>query len=242
MADIDNLNFFNHYKNILFFALKRYKSNNYTLMREYFASIFIYDISNHIKIEANLKIIDVGGSTGEFSKFLGENYKCDVINLDPFKQNHVWKTINAEAHNMPVEDDYFNLVLFRGVMEHIEPKKQQASLDEIFRIMKNNGYGYFVIPPWFNPHAGHGLKPFHIFPFKLAKFLRNLFFNKKVKYNSLEEASLYKITFKKMKKMIEKSGFEIIDMKDTHLRFHFLCRIPILREFLVPAVAFIVKK
>ena len=40
----------------------------------------------------------------------------------------------------------------------------------------------------------------------------------------------------------EKSGFEIIDMKDTHLRFHFLCRIPILREFLIPAVAFIVKK
>ena len=42
--------------------------------------------------------------------------------------------------------------------------------------------------------------------------------------------------------MFFKSGFEIIDMKDTHLRFHFLCRIPILREFLIPAVAFIVKK
>ena len=76
-------------------------------MREYFASVFIYDMSNHVKIDSNLKIIDVGGSIGEFSKFLGENYKCDVINLDPFKQEHVWKTIHAEAHNMPVEDDYF---------------------------------------------------------------------------------------------------------------------------------------
>ena len=108
--------------------------------------------------------------------------------------------------------------------------------------MKKDGLGYLVIPPWFNPHAGHGLKPFHIFPFKVAKFLRNIFFNKKVRYNSLEEVSLYKITFRKMKKMIEKAGFQIIDMKDTHLRFHFMCKVPFLREFLIPAVAFIVKK
>ena len=44
--------------------------------------------------------------------------------------------------------------------------------------MKKQGIGYFVIPPWYNPHAGHGLKPFHIFPFAIAKFLRNLFFKK----------------------------------------------------------------
>ena len=232
----------NHYNQLVFFALRRYESDNYAKMREYFASIFIKDISEHIDINSNLKIIDVGGSRGEFSKFLGENFNCDVINLEPFEQNHVWKTVHAEAHNMPFVTDSFDLVLFRGVMEHIEPKKQQISLKEIYRVMKKDGLGYLVIPPWFNPHAGHGLKPFHIFPFKVAKFLRNIFFNKKVRYNSLEEVSLYKITFRKMKNMIEQAGFQVIDMKDTHLRFHFMCRVPFLREFLIPAVAFIVKK
>ena len=60
-------------------------------MRKYFASIFIKDISEHIDINSNLKIIDVGGSRGEFSKFLGENFNCDVINLEPFEQDHVGK-------------------------------------------------------------------------------------------------------------------------------------------------------
>ena len=78
--------------------------------------------------------------------------------------------MHAEAHNMPFETDSFDLVLFRGVMEHIEPKKQQISLKEIYRVMKKDGLGYLVIPPWFNPHAGHGLKPFHIFLSKLQNF------------------------------------------------------------------------
>ena len=166
----------------------------------------------------------------------------DIVNLDPSNVKPVWKTLKNEAHEIPFEDNYFDLVLFRGVMEHIPPNKQQISLNEIYRVMKTQGLGYFVIPPWYNPHAGHGLKPFHIFPFVIAKFLRNLFFKKKVKYNSLEEASLYKITFSQMKKMINLAGFNIVDMKDTHLRFHFLCKVPILREFLIPAVAFLVKK
>ena len=127
-------------------------------------------------------------------------------------------------------------------MEHISPNYQQISLNEIFRVMKKDGFGYFVIPPWYNFHAGHELKPFHVFPFKIAKFLRNLLFKNKVKFNSFEEASLYKITFSSMKKMINIAGFKIVDMKDTHMRFHLLCKIPILREFLIPAVAFIVKK
>lgn len=234
--------FFTHYKNIIFFALKRYEHNNYSIMREYFSKVFVYDISKHFVINDQSKIIDVGGSTGEFAKYLGEKFGCQVTNLDPNVEDTFWTTIKAEAHDMPFENNSFDLVLFRGVMEHIEPKKQQISLDEIYRILNNNGIGYFVIPPWYNPHAGHGLKPFHVLPFKIAKFLRNIFFKRKVKYNSLTEANLYKVTFSKMQKMILDSGFQILDMKDTHFRLHFLCKIPILREFLIPAVAFIVKK
>ena len=231
-----------HYKKLLFFALKRYEGVNYSKMREYFTEVFLYDIHKIIKINHSHKIIDVGGSTGEFAKVIGTKFKCDIVNLDPSAIKPVWKTLKNEAHEIPFEDNHFDLVLFRGVMEHIPPNKQQISLNEIYRVMKKEGIGYFVIPPWYNPHAGHGLKPFHIFPFAIAKFLRNLFFKKKVKYNSLEEASLYKITFSQMKKMINQAGFKIIDMKDTHLRFHFLCKVPILREFLIPAVAFLVKK
>ena len=46
----------NHYNQLVFFALRRYESDNYAKMREYFASIFIKDISEHIDINSNLKI------------------------------------------------------------------------------------------------------------------------------------------------------------------------------------------
>ena len=71
-------------------------------------------------------------------------------------------------------------------MEHIEPKKQQSSLDEIFRIMKSDGLGFLLFHHGLI-HMRSWIKAISYFPFKLAKFLRNLFFNKKVKYNSLEE-------------------------------------------------------
>jgi len=238
---LNKLGLVNHYKNIFFFAIKRYEGENYKSMREYFASILVYDLKEVVDLN-NKRILDVGGSNGEFSRYIGEKYDCEIINLDPNPTKPLWETIIAPADQIPFEDEKFDLIFFRGVLEHIPPILHQASLDEIYRVLRKDGVGYFVIPPWYNPHAGHGLKPFHLLPFPVAKFLRNLFFKKKVTYSSLEEASLYKVTHSKTIKMIEYSGFKLINTLDTHFRFHILTKIPIFREFLVPATAFIVKK
>ena len=115
-------------------------------------------------------------------------------------------------------------------------------MNEMYRVTKTGGICYIMIPPWYNPHAGHSLKPFHIFPFKLAKFLRQLFFRNKINGNSFEEAGLYPITFKRMLKMISTSGFNVVATKDTHFRLHFLTRIPVIREIAVPSAVFILAK
>jgi ubiquinone/menaquinone biosynthesis C-methylase UbiE len=235
------INIINHYKKIIFFAFNRYKENNYTKMRNYFTEVFVFDIQKFVDIKGK-KILDVGGSTGEFSKYLNENYNCDTINLDPYAENTVWETVRASAEDIPFDEDIFDLVLFRGVLEHVPNQKHQTTLNEIYRVLKKEGIAYIVIPPWFNPHAGHGLKPFHLLPFPIAKTLRNLFFKKKVNYNSLEEVSLFKTTHSKTLRNIKTSGFKVLDTKDIHLRLHFNTKIPILREILVPAVAFIAKK
>jgi ubiquinone/menaquinone biosynthesis C-methylase UbiE len=210
-------------------------------MRKYFAKILVYDLTKYTNLD-NKKILDVGGASGEFSKYIGENFNCQIINLDPEPVNPVWKTVKATADKIPFEDNTFDIVFFRGVLEHIQPKFQQASINEIFRVMKQDSFGYFVIPPWYNFHAGHGLKPFHLLPFPIAKFLRNLFFKKKITHNSYEEASLYKVTHKSTQYKINKAGFSTLATLDTHLRMHFITKIPLIREALVPAVAFIVKK
>lgn len=168
------INLFNHYRKLCFFAFNRFRSNNYQLMREYFAQILIMEIEKFTPIW-NKKILDVGGARGEFCKVISEKRKCDAINLDPYPGKYIWpKTIIGFADNMPFDDNEFDLVICRGVLEHIPKEKQQQSVNEMYRVTKIGGICYIMIPPWYNPHAGHHLKPFHIFPFKLAKYLRQL--------------------------------------------------------------------
>ena len=103
----------------------------------------------------------------------------------------------------------------------------------MYRVLKKGGFCYGMMLPWYNPHAGHGLKPFHYFPFKVAKFLRGLISSKKITANSYAGKHLYPITFRKMLKMVSDSGFDLVATRDTHLRLHFLTRIPLVREVAV---------
>lgn len=241
-----------HYKRLVFFNFHRFEKNNYKKMSEYFAKIFVNDIQK-FTILKNKEMLDIGGASGEFCKLIYKYTKTKPTNLDPFPHNLVWKkTIIGYANKLPFEDNIFDIVLCRGVLEHIPPNEQQPSINEAFRVLKRGGIGYFVIPPWYNPHAGHNFKPFHIFPFKVGKFLREtifrekidkqMFTGKKIEAYSYDDYNLYKITFRKMERMLKKSGFEIVDTLDTHFRLHFMTKMPGLKEILVPAVAFIVKK
>lgn len=249
----NRLNIFDHYQKLLFYAFNRFKDKNYQLMRDYFANILVMELEEFIPIR-NKRVLDVGGAQGQFCRVLSEKRQCDAINLDPDPGRYLWpkpmniekyiwpKTKVAFADNMPFSDNEFDIGICRGVLEHIPTEKQQQSVNEMYRVTKLGGIFYIMIPPWYNPHAGHRLKPFHMLPFKLAKYLRQLVFRNKVNVSSLKDMDLYPITFKRMLEIIKISGFDVVSTKDTHFRLHFLTKIPIIREIAVPAVAFIVKK
>ncbi len=238
----EKINLFKHYRKLVFFLFNRYKGDNYKIMREYFAHILISDVEEFIALN-NKKILDVGGASGEFCRILAKKRRCDAINLDPKPGKNPWKnTIIGKANKIPFDNNQFDLVICRGVLEHIPTEKQEPSIKEMFRVTKKSGFCYIVIPPWFNFHAGHGSRPFHIFPFKIAKFLRELFFKNKIIGNSFEDNNLYKITCRRMERMIKNNGFKIVATRDTHFRLHFFTKIPFFQEFTVPAVAFILKK
>jgi SAM-dependent methyltransferase len=243
------MNLLTHYRKLWFFNFNRLKGDNYARMREYFAGIFISEIEEFTPL-LNKKVLDVGGARGEFCKVLNELRHCAAYNLDPapyeygqYKSDFIWpNTQVGTAEKMPFADNEFDLVICRGVLEHIHPKKQQGSLNEMSRVTRSGGFVYLAIPPWFNPFAGHGLKPFHYFPFKIAKFLAEACYGKKIKASSWDEKRLYSITFARMLRMIKNTGLKLLATKDTHLRLHFLTRIPLAREILVPSVAFILRK
>ncbi len=232
----------NHYRALWFFTFNRKKGDNKKKMGRYFARLVMKELEEFTPLEGK-KLLDVGGGRGFFCSMFKKERNCFAVNLEPFpKEIDYHPTIQGLAHELPFPDESFDIVLCRGVLEHIPPDMQRPSVNDMFRVTRKKGICYILIPPWYTPHAGHNLKPFHIFPFGVAKRLRRLVFGNKIVENSYAEAHLYKITFQRMKRMIEAAGFEILGVKDTHLRLHFMARIPLLRELFIPAAAFIAIK
>jgi SAM-dependent methyltransferase len=233
---------FAHYRALWFFMFNRKKGENKKKMGRYFARLVMTELEEFTRLEEK-KLLDVGGGRGFFCLVFKQERNCAAINLEPFpKEIDYPETVQGMGHNLPFPRESFDIVLSRGVLEHIPPHLQQPTVNDMYRVTRRGGLCYILIPPWYNPHAGHNLKPFHILPFTVAKRLRRLVFGNKIVENSYAEAHLYKITFRRMKKMIETAGFEIAGVKDTHLRLHFMARIPVLRELFIPAAAFIAFK
>lgn len=138
----------NHYQCLWFFAFHRFEDENYKLMSEYFAQRLIMEIEEH-KPLTNQRVLDVGGAEGEFCRVLSEQRHCQAINLDPYpaferstgdSKSWVWPdTKIGFADNMPFENDSFDVVICRGVLEHIPSDKQQQSINEMYRVMKAGG-------------------------------------------------------------------------------------------------------
>lgn len=238
-----------HYQKLWFFTFNRFKAENYQQMREYFAKIVIAEIEEFQSLK-HKKILDVGGGRGEFCQILAKKRQAEAINLDPnpdqkglLDSKCLWpKTIKAVAQKIPFRDNYFDVVICRGVLEHIPLKNQLKSIKEMARVLKKGGLGYLMIPPWYNPHAGHILKPFHLLPFKVAKFLKTQIFKIPIKSNSLSQEALFPVTFQGALRMIKAADFQILAIIDTHFRLNFLTKIPLVREVAIPAVAFILRK
>ena len=241
MAGTRDISLLDHFRKLWFFNFNRFENDNYRLMREYFARITIAEIEEFLPLWSK-QVLDVGGARGEYCKVFHDLRDCDAINIDPDPNECAWPgTIVAYAHEMPFRDAQFDLVICRSVLEHIPQRLQLQSMREMCRLTRLSGICYVVIPPWYNPHAGHNLKPFHVLPFRMAKFLRQLLFRTRIDGKSYAEALLYPITFSAMLKLISSSGFKVLATKNTLLRLHALTKIPLLREVLVPSVAFILK-
>jgi ubiquinone/menaquinone biosynthesis C-methylase UbiE len=253
----DEINLAEHYKRLIAFALaelKRYDlepqvlRQNWELMSEHYAQLLLSDLREFISFEGKL-VLDVGGADGTFCKVLAENSETEAINFDYSIEHQYLRwphSIRGAADKLPFTDNAFDLVLCRSVLEHVPTKNQQNSLNEMFRVTKKGGLGFIAIPPWYNPFAGHVFRPFHVFPFKMARTLTLFYFKRPtpdvVAARSYAELGLFPVTFRAISHMIARSGFHVITTKDIHFRLHFMTRIPLVREVAVPSVGIIIKK
>ena len=241
IAMIKPMKILSHYRKLFKFALRG--DRGFYQAREYLATILIEELEEFVDLK-NKKVLDIGGERGEFAKILAEKRKCQAVNLEPTKhpQGFVHKTILASAEKLPFKNGEFDLVLFRGVLQHIPINKKLKSLSEIHRVLKKDGTVYLMIPPWYSPLSGQNIKPFQLFGFRVARHLRNSIFGSNVQANSLAELGLWPMTFSSTQKIIKQANFQIIKTTDILGRCHFLTKIPLLREVLVNSAGFILQK
>jgi 2-polyprenyl-3-methyl-5-hydroxy-6-metoxy-1,4-benzoquinol methylase len=64
------------------------------------------------------------------------------------KDNIFIKSFNIEREdNLPFEDNYFETITMLAVLEHIEPSHVSRIINDVFRILKDDGIFILTTPP-----------------------------------------------------------------------------------------------
>lgn len=131
----------------------------------------------------NKKILDVGCGEGlylkRFKNFTNELYGIDIDEEKIEKIKNQFPNVRvAPAEKLPFPENFFDIILFNEVLEHVEDDKK--AIREAFRCLKKGGKIIIFAPNRFYPFETHGIYfkgvyHFGNFPFVnyLPNFLRN---------------------------------------------------------------------
>lgn len=111
-----------------------------------------YLISKY-NIEVGSKILDSGCGRGDFAEAFAQA-GMDVVGIDGylFDQNRCTTVnyvggIDLELGNLPFNDNIFDIVFSKSVLEHIH--KPEHYLNEIMRVLKPGGKIIVLVPDWY---------------------------------------------------------------------------------------------
>lgn len=202
----------------------------------------------------NKKVLDLGSGPGGYSAAL-KDAGMDVTSVDltPNPDYRDVFAVKANALQLPFSNGYFDMVICASLIEHLpEPEKL---LDEILRVLSDQGIAYLSFPPFYSPVGGHQFAPFHLLGEKASISLARRFGrlkkgnhvqdNANPETNTFENAfgdwGLYVLTIRRVQQMLKAYPVKVIERSTRWLPIDF-SGIPILGEFLTWHVQFLFKK
>ena len=181
-----------------------------------------------IKNFNNINILEVGSAEGGAIKYFHEQgAKCYGVEISKGRNDFAKEYVNIKEIKFlegDICDDTFvkelpqmDLILIRDVIEHI-PDKQKA-LENLNKLLKENGIIFLSYPPKYSPYAGHqqnvkkkiGSLPFiHILPKSLYTIFLKAAKLTKEKISELLQTKRDMISINKIEKLFDKAGLQII--------------------------------
>lgn len=103
------------------------------------------NLENYIK--KDMKILEIGCSTGTNLNYFNKSIKCDVYGVDPSSEavkegNKIFKDVNLKvgtADNLDFENEFFDLIYFGFCLYLVDRKLLSRVVSEADRVLKNNG-------------------------------------------------------------------------------------------------------
>jgi ubiquinone/menaquinone biosynthesis C-methylase UbiE len=178
----------------------------------------------------NKKILDMGCGIGKFLlECCQENLDIVGIDINPeyleiceknFKGTKFKPSLFlAEAENLPFKNNSFDFINCTELLEHV--KRPQKVLNEIYRILKTDGFAFITI------HNRFGIKDPHYklwFLNWMPRFLGTIYIKITRRYknpkNFLDIQTINKMnyfTYLKIKKIIKKTGFNMEDTREIQI-------------------------
>jgi SAM-dependent methyltransferase len=117
---------------------------------EDFAIALIKDIVNHLKLDSDSSILEVGSGAAGIINYLPGNKRCSIDPLEDY-----YSTVeefvqvrdpevefkSAQGESIPYNDSSFDLIIIDNVLDHCEDPSKVMS--EIGRVIRSGGYIYF---------------------------------------------------------------------------------------------------
>jgi ubiquinone/menaquinone biosynthesis C-methylase UbiE len=106
-------------------------------------------IQDHLNLNVNYKIIDIGGGTGYIAKSIIDKVKdVTVVDLSRHMLKKLKKSsisaIQGNGSSLPIKNKEFDCILLINTLHHINSNDHQNVLLEGFRILKNQGQIYII--------------------------------------------------------------------------------------------------
>ena len=238
----------NEYFKLIRLSRNRLKSQDSVIkFQNYQARLILKELNNKGIDIKDLKIIELGCGKGGYSLELYKKSKnltiADIRKPDLFLKRYpkVKFTQFDFSKKFPLEDKQFDFIFCSNIIEHI--KNPLFFLRECERILKPGGLMFLSFPPFYSPHGGHSVKPFHYLGEKLSIKINNKLRKTQItKYEKMFGTwGMYKLKIKDVKNIIKKTNLEI---KNTWVKYSPInfAKIPFLDEILTWHVCFILHK